>query len=50
MDNNLLEVGYYIDRFNIETEQNLPCGPIYQSEGLAIHVKNITRKLKILSC
>lgn len=39
MDNNLLEVGYYIDRFNIETEQNLPCGPIYQSEGLAIHVK-----------
>ena len=40
MDNNLFIVGNYINKFNADTGQHLPCGPIYQSVGLATHVKN----------
>lgn len=40
MGNNLFKVGDYIAKFNAETGQQLPCGPIYQSAGLAAHVKN----------
>ncbi len=36
----LFKVGDYIQRFNTLTGQNLPCGPIYQSVGLASHVKS----------
>ena len=32
-------VGRYVERFNELTGQNLPVGSIYQSEGLAVHVK-----------
>ncbi len=40
MGDNLFEVGEYIDRFNELTGQSIPCGPIYQSSGLVIHVRN----------
>lgn len=33
-------VGEYIENFNTATKQSLPCGPIYQSPGLAKHVQN----------
>ncbi len=32
-------VGQYIEKFNQLTGQNIPCGNIYQSEGLIAHVK-----------
>lgn len=32
-------VGHYIEKFNIATDQMIPCGPIYQSDGLRIHVQ-----------
>ena len=32
-------VGQYIERFNQLTNQNLPIGDIYQSDGLATHVQ-----------
>ena len=32
-------VGQYIDKFNILTGQNIPCGNIFQAEGLAVHVR-----------
>lgn len=35
----LKSVGQYVERFNELTGQNLPVGCIYQSEGLAVHVK-----------
>lgn len=34
----LSQVGEYTEAFNVKTEQALPCGPIYQSEGLQTHV------------
>ena len=40
VEEDLIEVGEYIERFNELTGQEIPCGPIYQSHGLAIHVKN----------
>ena len=40
MGDNLFEVGRYIERFNEITGQEIPCGPIYQSNGLVIHVRN----------
>ncbi len=39
MYNNLFKVGDYIDKFNVSTGQQLPCGPIYQSFGLETHIK-----------
>ena len=35
----LTVVGEYIQRFNDLTDQDLPCGAIYQSRGLETHVK-----------
>lgn len=35
----LFPVGEYIEKFNTATDQRLPCGTIYQSSGLEIHVK-----------
>ena len=35
----LFPVGEYIQEFNTATGQNLPCGTIYQSSGLEVHVK-----------
>lgn len=32
-------VGKYSEHFNIITGQHLPCGDIYQSQGLAKHIK-----------
>ena len=32
-------VGQYRELFNCLTQQNIPCGNIYQTEGLAVHVK-----------
>ena len=40
MGNSLFKVGDYVSRFNADTGQQLPCGPIYQSSGLATHVQN----------
>lgn len=34
----LFEVGEYTDTFNKLTGQELPCGPIYQSVGLRVHI------------
>lgn len=34
----LFVVGKYIEEFNIATNQQLPCGPIYQSYGLKAHI------------
>ena len=31
-------VGQYVERFNILTNQTLPLGAIFQSDGLAVHV------------
>lgn len=39
MDKKLFRVGDYIEKFNRDTGQQLPCGPIYQSPGLAVHIK-----------
>lgn len=36
----MFEVGEYIELFNEITGQSLPCGTIYQSHGLTIHIKN----------
>lgn len=39
MDKSSLSVvGYYRADFNVITGQKLPCGPIYQSAGLAVHI------------
>lgn len=32
-------VGKYIEEFNTITGQNIPCGDIYQSDGLSVHVQ-----------
>ena len=32
------KVGLYIERFNELTGQSIPCGNIYQSAGLSVHV------------
>ena len=32
------KVGDYVEKFNLLTGQSIPCGPIYQSEGLKTHV------------
>lgn len=34
----LFVVGEYIQKFNVATGQQLPCGPIYQSYGLKSHI------------
>ncbi len=39
MKSKLEKVGDYIEKFNEYTGQDLPCGPIYQSAGLASHVR-----------
>lgn len=39
MSDNLLPVGEYIEKFNMLTGQNLPCGQIVKSSGLYKHVK-----------
>ena len=39
MDDKQIEVGEYIQKFNELTEQDIPCGTIYQSSGLETHVK-----------
>lgn len=39
MAENLITVGKYTDSFNALTGQNLPCGSILQSSGLAVHVR-----------
>lgn len=39
MGNNLFQVGQYVSKFNADTGQQLPCGPIYQSAGLAVHIQ-----------
>ena len=35
----LFKVGDYIQAFNDMTGQSLPCGPIYQSAGLQVHIR-----------
>lgn len=35
----LVEVGAYIESFNLITGQDLPCGPIMQSSGLCVHIQ-----------
>lgn len=35
----LFIVGEYTDVFNMLTNQSLPCGPIYQSSGLSVHIQ-----------
>lgn len=35
----LFKVGEYIEAFNEMTEQELPCGPIFQSTGLLKHIQ-----------
>lgn len=35
----LFIVGQYTKEFNAATGQSLPCGPIYQSRGLSVHVR-----------
>lgn len=37
--NKLFCVGEYVAEFNLVTGQNLPCGPIYQSCGLQVHIQ-----------
>lgn len=32
-------VGQYIDKFNVMTGQSLPCGNIFQADGLSVHVE-----------
>lgn len=39
MGEKLFRVGDYIDEFNALTGQELPCGEILQSPGLAVHVQ-----------
>ena len=39
MGEKLFRVGDYIDEFNALTGQELPCGEIMQSAGLAVHVQ-----------
>lgn len=39
IEKDLVPVGTYVQRFNDLTGQNLPCSTIYQSSGLAVHVK-----------
>lgn len=39
MQDNLFQVGEYIEAFNLATGQSIPCGPIYQSPGLKVHIK-----------
>ena len=39
MGEKLFHVGDYIDEFNALTGQELPCGEIMQSAGLAVHVQ-----------
>lgn len=39
MAEKLVTVGNYTNSFNALTGQNLPCGPILQSSGLAVHVR-----------
>ena len=34
----MVPVGEYIERYNELTGNTLPCGPIYQSNGLRVHV------------
>ncbi len=34
----LIDVGKYIEAFNTATSQSLPCGTIYQSKGLYKHI------------
>ena len=35
----LFVVGEYIEEFNIATGQALPCGAVYQSAGLSVHIQ-----------
>ena len=39
MDDKRIEVGEYIQAFNELTDQDIPCGKIYQSSGLETHVR-----------
>lgn len=39
MPNKLIQVGQYIQEFNMLTGRSLPCGDIFQSVGLEIHIK-----------
>ena len=39
MKKRLFRVGTYPERFNALTNQTLPCGDIFQSDGLAAHVQ-----------
>lgn len=38
-DDSLIEVGVYVESFNDITEQDIPCGPILQADGLEVHIK-----------
>lgn len=40
MADKLFVAGQYIDKFNTLTSQQLPRGPIMQSTGLEVHIKN----------
>ena len=37
--NKLFVVGEYTEVLNLATGQSLPCGPIYQSVGLRVHIQ-----------
>ena len=37
--NQMIKVGEYLPEFNLVTQSNLPCGPIYQSKGLRVHIE-----------
>lgn len=39
MGNKLIKVGEYTEKFNLATGQSLPCGPIYKSPGLDVHIR-----------
>lgn len=39
MPDTLTQIGVYTPDFNLATGQSLPCGAIYQSSGLATHIK-----------
>ncbi len=39
MEDNLIEVGVYIEEFNNKLNSTLPCIKIYQSEGLIKHIQ-----------
>ncbi|MFR3144975.1 hypothetical protein DW091_19835 [Eubacterium sp. AM05-23] len=49
--NKMIKVGEYPPAFNLITQSDLPCGPIYQSKGLRVHIeKRHPNCLTYLSC